>query len=432
MPSQDQPSRDHRRADTAGFRGLRWAHALVALLIVTGFGGSAVAQEIPPILAEPMQVGEHVDYRVETAHPYWVSVGEKTTTTYVIQQEGATYVALHFERFELAPGDYVIVRSPDGSREWRYEGFGKPGVARGEGFWSIHVAGERIIVDLVAENGGAYGFSIDKVARGFAPIYDTEAICGADDSDWAQCYTASEAAAYEEGRGVARLLINGSGLCTGWLVGSEGHLMTNNHCISTQNAAGNTNYEFMAEGMCGENCPQLQCDGTIVTTSGTLIQTSGTLDYTLIQLDVNPTATYGYLQLNEAGATIGDRLYIPQHPGGQGKRIALFSTDSHDPDGWPIVDNRFFSGARELATYFADTSGGSSGSPVVGYDDNCVIVLHSGTFGCSGLGNTGTTIDQIIGDLGANLPADALCSDSDIFTDGFESGDVSVWSSNTP
>lgn len=404
------------------------------LMAVAALVALPVGADTPTLDSEPLQVGKEVDYRVETAHPYWVSVGETVSTTYLIRQPGATYVALHFERFELAEGDYVIVRSPDGAREWRYEGFGKPGVTRGQGFWSIHVPGDQILVELHASRGGGWGFAIDRVARGFAPIYPVgpEAVCGADDSDWAKCYEASEATAYEESRGVARLLIQGTALCTGWLVGSEGHLMTNNHCISTQGAAGNTNYEFMAEGECGEECPQLQCPGTIVTTSGTLVRTSDPLDYTLIQLDVNPTSTYGYFQLRESGPVLGERIYIPQHPGGQGKKITLFSTDSHDPGGVPLIDSIFDNGGRILATYYADTAGGSSGSPIVGYDDHCVVVLHSGTFGCGSLGNTGTVIDQVLGDLGADVPADALCSPTSVFGDGFESGDTTAWSSSTP
>ena len=36
---------------------------------------------------------------------------------------------------------------------------------------------------------------------------------------------------YVRAKAVARLLIGGTSACTGWLIGSEGHLLTNEHCI---------------------------------------------------------------------------------------------------------------------------------------------------------------------------------------------------------
>ena len=368
--------------------------------------------------------------RYETAHPYFAqrSAQPRLVSTQEIHLPGATYVCPHFSHFELAPGDYVVVRSPDGERSWRYEGYGKGDLGKTDGFWGIHVSGERAVVELYSRGeGSAHGYTIDRVARGFAPVYPVlpEAICGIDDSDWAKCYTVSEPEIYEEARAVARLLISGSSLCTGWLVGSEGHLFTNNHCISTEAAAANTNFEFLAEGDCGEFCGQLQCDGTIVTTMSTIVQTNSTLDYTLLLLDTDPTATYGFIQLRETGPVIDERLYIPQHPRGEGKKISVVSTDPHDASGFPELDAFLtIGGGRMVGTYYGDTDGGSSGSPVLGYQDHCAVVLHSGTFGCAANGNTGTVINQIIGDLGANLPASAICP---IFVDGFESGDTTAW-----
>jgi subtilisin-like proprotein convertase family protein len=51
-----------------------------------------------------------------------------------------------------------------------------------------------------------------------------------------------------------------------------------------------------------------------------------------------------------------------------------------------------------------DTQSGSSGSPVVAYSDHRVVTLHH----CSGCENTGVLIQDVIADLGANLPACAL------------------------
>ena len=385
----------------------------------------------------PLQVGDVVETLYETAHPYHAPVTQthQLVRSEEIHRPGATYLAPHFSRFELAQGDYVIVRSPSGERSWRYEGYGKGDLGRQAGFWGIHILGDRLFVDLYSNgSAGAWGYRIDSVAHGFVSL-SPEAICGVDDKENAQCYQMTDSVLYEQSRAVARLLINGSGLCTGWLVGSEGHLMTNNHCIGDSTAAMNTDFEFMAEGTCGQSCPQLQCDGPIVATTSTLVHTSATLDYTLVQLPVNPTGDYGYFQLRDAGPVLDERLYIPQHPGGRGKEIAVVSTDPNDASGFPEIDAIFSSGPRRIhGTYFGDTEGGSSGSPVVGHADGCVVVVHSGTFGCASLGNTGTVIDQVIDDLGGNAPADAVvtvgdCFGDTLFTDGFESGNTTAWSS---
>ncbi len=82
-----------------------------------------------------------------------------------------------------------------------------------------------------------------------------------------------------------------------------------------------------------------------------------------------------------------------------------------------------------------DTEGGSSGSPVLGWNDNCVVSLHH----CRGSGfctsgddppddpNRGVPIQLVIADIGAeNFPDSAFCG-PEIFDDGFESGDTSAW-----
>ncbi|MCP5103524.1 MAG: PKD domain-containing protein [bacterium] len=56
--------------------------------------------------------------------------------------------------------------------------------------------------------------------------------------------------------------------------------------------------------------------------------------------------------------------------------------------------------------YYADTAGGSSGSPVLGYSDNLVVALHH----CANCPNRGVPIPSIISDLGGNIPNDAIGS----------------------
>ncbi|WP_238540023.1 trypsin-like serine peptidase [Corallococcus macrosporus] len=412
-------------------RGLLLAGMLLA-------GGGAMAEESavcegrtsqPPLQRDAqgrVKVGEDVVSSFKSRQPAARAEGVRAKAelswTDRISSPGATYIAPHFSQFALAPGDYVIVRAPDGSREYRYEGFGK-GDGKAplrEGFWSGHISGDVAIVELWSVGGRAKsGYAIDRFARGFANLAalgdedkDNKALCGTDDSRNARCYQGPDPRQYKHSRAVARLLINGSGACTGWLVGNQGHVMTNEHCIANATDAANTDFEFMAEGgSCSSTCNfGLACPGTVVATTSTLIAVDAPRDYALVRLPTNPTATYGYLQLRNATAVVDERIYIPQHPAAWGKYIARNSTHVSDASGFAEV----FALNRPACSpggpldigYYADTQGGSSGSPVIANSDHRVVALHH----CANCPNRGVPITSIISHLGSLLPQCALRS----------------------
>jgi hypothetical protein len=360
--------------------------------------------------------GEKIDYSFETPHPYGLSDSPepRLALTNTVHHPDATYIQVHFSKFKLADGDYVIVRSPDGERSWRYEGLGRAGMGLDPyGFWSSQIMGSTAVVELYTKHAeGDFGFVIDNYMRGLTepelidanPGLDPGAICGNDDSEWAKCYMDSEPEIYDRARAVARLHLPGSA-CTGWLIGCEGHVMTNNHCIGTQSVANNTDYEFMAEGAtCQTNCQAtFACPGPIEATTATLIRTDAALDYTLVLLPTNITDTYGYLQLREEGAVLDERIYIPGHPAAWGKRISVFSDSSTDASGFCEIyslNRPPCAGGPGDIGYYCDTQGGSSGSPVLAYSDHRVVSLHH----CANCPNRGLDISDVIASLGDDLP----------------------------
>jgi uncharacterized repeat protein (TIGR02543 family) len=343
-----------------------------------------------------IKVGEEVAERYETPHPY---KGEKGL-------------------------DYVEISSPDGKFVYTFKYKGKKvkhGTEYISEFWGTHIPGDTALVRLISKNKqGGHGFVIDKWVRGYEmghiealmtameeeQLADLEAVCSSDDKEWARCYQGTEM--YNKARAVCRLLLNGSSACTGWLLGSEGHVMTNNHCIGSQSTANNTDYEFMAEGAtCGTSCASwFACPGTVEASAGTLIQTDSALDYSLVLLPTNVTSTYGYLQLRDTLPDLDERIYIPQHPSAWGKQLAVLS-DTDGPYAKIYSTNQApCSGGPGDIGYYADTAGGSSGSPVLSYDDNLVVALHH----CANCPNRGVPIPSIISDLGGNLPNDAIGS----------------------
>ncbi|MEN7550492.1 trypsin-like peptidase domain-containing protein [Rapidithrix thailandica] len=378
---------------------------LFFILIATGY---VYGQQSNPFVK---QVGEEIQRAYQSPHPYIGNpsqIYQKVWSERVYEKD-ASYIALHFTRLELSENDYLIVRNAENTRAWKYS----LQDSKRKSFWSIHVYGEEAIIEIFSKNSkGGYGYDIDKIARGYSHGDITqEAICGGDNSRNAICYINTEPFVYDRSKAVARLLINGVSACTGWLVGDDGHLMTNEHCIENQSDANNVTVEFMAQGSnCNTNCNSwLGCPGTIEATSATLVRSSVNLDYALLQLPTNVSSTYGFLQLRAGGAVEDERIYIPQHPAAWGKRIALNSDNINDTGGFARVHTLTAprcGGSGYDVGYYADTRGGSSGSPVLGYGDHLVIALHH----CAYCPNRGVPIEKIIEDLGSDLPHNALGS----------------------
>ena len=187
----------------------------------------------------PVIVGEHVFETFETPHPYTSSGANQPMLTWVdhIEFPGATYIAPHFAKMDLAEGDFVIVRSPDGGQKWTYTGYGRHDLgATPEGFFATHIKGDEVVVELYTSGAStSWGYQIDKFGRGYnddeirwfwaqglgeemnlvRPLEDPASICTTNDTVEAKCLQATEPDVYDTSRAVIRLLQNGSAHCTG-------------------------------------------------------------------------------------------------------------------------------------------------------------------------------------------------------------------------
>ncbi|KAG3029787.1 hypothetical protein PC121_g5789 [Phytophthora cactorum] len=240
------------------------------------------------------------------------------------------------------------------------------------------------------------------------PIVATGAsICAADNTMNAICYYADETTrtAYLASRSVARLKIpKGSGewaSCTGWLLGNQGHIMTNYHCVSTDDEASGTRVEFMAEDKsCSDSfsCALGECEGGVVAISTQLIHASEELDYALLKLPtsgVEAAQSYGYLRLKTRAGVVGEQLYIPQHPMGKNKRIAI---EDDYASNVALLSLSASTCGTEGYSYSGDTQTGSSGSPVLSFSDHGVVALHHCGEMCA---NTGIPAKDIVANLNA-------------------------------
>ncbi|KAF4038095.1 Trypsin-like peptidase domain [Phytophthora infestans] len=302
--------------------------------------------------------------------------------------------------------DYVQIRAADPASTEKQVVQLRGGESSGD-FYAPVLSTFAVIVELFTETSDpplavdaseCLGFSVDSyqyLARASSLHGAKEEVCGFDKSREASCYK-SFTDAFQASKTVARLLIKkpeGAFYCTGWLLGSEGHLMTNHHCISSQTHADNTEFEFNAGGsVCSISCTSARaCSGSIRAKSAALIYADEALDYALLKLPAGLSVEYGYLRLRASGAVLSERIFMPQHPAGWGKRIAM-KTDS----GWRTVKSLTMDGcATDQVAYYLDTQGGSSGSPVLSWQDNTVIALHH----CGGCPNTAINSYKLVNDM---------------------------------
>ncbi|MEV4345573.1 trypsin-like peptidase domain-containing protein [Actinoplanes sp. NPDC049596] len=332
---------------------------------------------------------------------------------------GASYVKLHFSRMEMLPGDYVTVSNADGTESYRYDA---PELAEHDSDrWAMSVTGDTAVLEMhrgpadplrLGDLLGTLGVDVDRVARGFSrseqqkqPEKQLEApgatgkeesVCGGDTSADAVCYRSSDPVAYTKSKAIARLLINGTELCTGWRIGAQNRMLTNNHCFTSTAEANDTEVWF--------NYQCAQCGGydvykpTKVWGAGVLT-TDKVYDYTLFSVsNFAAVQKFGYLTLDTARPVKNQELYVPQHPAGEPTRIA---GSLGEKAGNCSVVNPGYTGyaTQSDVAYYCDTEGGSSGSPVLSRKTNKVVALHH--FG--GCPNSGVRGDLLAAKLGKYL-----------------------------
>ena len=159
------------------------------------------------------------------------------------------------------------------------------------------------------------------------------------------------------------MLINGVELCTAWRVGPNNRLLTNNHCASSGPDVRRSEVWFNYE--CAE-CNGYDVVRTTKVWGDQLLANGGTLDYALFTVrNFDAVSKFGFLEIDNSQPRSGQELYIPQHPRGLPTMIAM--EDPGERDGSCAIDDPTYYGYDQGTdvSYFCDTDGGSSGSPVI-------------------------------------------------------------------
>jgi hypothetical protein len=334
--------------------------------------------------------------RVERVNTVVGYLDNQSTATF--RYPGAEYLKIHIASLLTLPGDYLTVTNADGSEEQRVIKTG----------WAMSVTGDTAIVRLhkstiLSATVGQLGVSIDKVARGFteperqAKSEESraskrgreESVCGGNDQADAVCYKSADPVVYKRSKAVARLLIRGVELCTAWRLGATNRMITNHHCVTTAEDAADTEVWFNYQ--CAE-CGGYDVFRPTKVWLDQVLATDKTLDYTLFTVtNFDLVQKFGYLELDIRRPAPGEELYIPQHASGAPATVAITS-DKDQTGHCAIADDHYDGYATDTdVSYYCDTEGGSSGSPVIARSSNKVVALHH--FG--GCPNSGVRLELI-------------------------------------
>lgn len=336
--------------------------ALAALALLAAPGARADGVELS---AQRDGVVESVSFRTPD---FAASAGASNVRWQAeVQKIGAQYIRLRFAEVEGAEGTGIVLTLRDrGGRLVRE--YSEADLLRRDTFWSAVMPGDYALVTLLApEPPGGFRLVIDQLAyQAFAgaPL----STVGDDEKESIADYADDPLVAALE-RPVAKLLFMQNGTpatCTGFLIGT-GQLMTNHHCVSTQEVCETTlaifGYQHDPGGLLhfGE---QFECEKVDD-------KTSFELDFAILDIKGSPSALWGTLELVAADPEAAGPLFVVQHPAGQPKQISRVNCTA---DLVP-VDGR---AAETDFTHSCDTVGGSSGAPVFNSAGQIVGLHHYG------------------------------------------------------
>lgn len=322
--------------------------------------------------------------------------------------EESTYVAIHLRSLVLRGGARLSLRDSGGTEVWQ-----RSEEIAAEDLWLPPVTG--LSATLRCENAAASPCDchavIDRFARGHEPDalqqeneagLVQQAICGA--CEFKDTICPLPAPLQNRKRAVARVLLAGTDTCSGFLVGDEGHLITNIHCIASETEARNAVFEFNAEeAACPASidCTQIKKAPAERFERGAIwVGRDPSIDVAVVKLPTVYATMFGSLKLRKTSASVQEGVAIVQHPRGESRKVSIDNVRS--TKGSPCG-----SGLSVTLAYNADTLPGSSGSPVISLKpdaDNAVIAVHE----CFGCPNRGIPSELVFQKLGHLLPASAF------------------------
>ena len=178
-------------------------------------------------------------------------------------------------------------------------------------------------------------YSIVLLSLASMAVARVQTICGRNDMKNAAYFKRTEFFRWPMGA-IAYIASNTTG-CTGFLVGSENYLMTNNHCISTQKEAEEARFYFNYQTKKADtdatmdDIPSDLLEIAYIYTGAALVYTSRHRDSTLLKLRTRDKLNerHGSLALSKDLPIRGEEMYIIHHPGSRPKQVTYQNSNQY-------------------------------------------------------------------------------------------------------
>jgi subtilisin-like proprotein convertase family protein len=307
-----------------------------------------------------------------------------------VRTEGALWVVLGFDRFQLQHGGEMWVSDPDGTTVMGP--YGDADIRSHGELWFPPIAGDTLIVELrwPEELAGVEpDIHLGTVSHGYKPFgvvgraLDGPATRALGDSGACNidvnCPLGNEW--QDEKRGVVILLSGGSSFCSGSLINTAAndcrpYVLTARHCGAGPSTSFGFNFEWP---LCdGGGTPPSPTNETV--TGATELASFSGSDFTLLEMDSAPPESFGtYFNGWTRDTAPGTESCGIHRPSGDAKKICynadpLIDGQNYGPDHWRVTE-------WEEGT----TEGGSSGSPMFDQDHRIVGQLHGGQASCTNI-----------------------------------------------
>lgn len=304
-----------------------------------------------------------------------------------ISAPATSALRLHFT-VESQPAEqswHVEVVAQNGTRQ-RY----RPEAGERD-FWSREVPGNSATVEIFSTAASLpLKMAVDRIAIAKPPV-KPKAIVGPDQRE---LYRQQAEPIRTLGRSVMRLRFvddvqKSVFVCTGFLVFTSAHVLTNEHCINSVPEMHSALADFDFDG--GGATPQS-------VGFRRLLMSDGPLDFSLLELE--QAADRSALTIGTPPSTEKQALVVIEHPGGEVKQVSIRDC---------AIKGVQVSGTTDATTDFGhtcDTLGGSSGSPVFDPASFVVVGLHHLGFleGDPAAVNRAVQIARVIEAIGKKFP----------------------------
>ncbi len=304
-----------------------------------------------------------------------------------LRSKGAWSLNLIFDKLMMPEGASLFIYNPDHSKI--LGAFTSESEQSTGQFATYPLAGDQIIIEYNEPKLSAYKgeLHISAVNHDYKNVFGTRplgeaGLCNLD------VYCPESSAYTTEKQAIVSMIVNGNTICTGTLVNNTRqdktpYLLTAGHCIANNADAQHTIFCFNYESpACGYNKSSINGFSDQTLSGAFLKARSDSLDFSLVQLETAPPATFRpYFAGWDRSTSITLPAATISHPEGDVKKITkTIATIKAGSFSSEYKSNSFWVISRWL---YGSTEGGSSGCALLNQKKYVVGTLTGGASTCA-------------------------------------------------